>query len=630
MFADDAFEKEQRLRRQREYSQALAQQVQEQNVRKQREKEFEKHGAWPLPSPSIAAPSDDDLDKRQGRGLFDNLGHNDYDNHINFARGQHRVPEQTLQQQAPYLAHDSRGFHPQRSDYVTPQLNHSNSRRDIPYDMRYTEQMIAPQPTFTIENGYHESFQNGFPEDISTTSERDNNWPETYSQMERVQSQQALAPIHQWQAQPVNTQPSGRRVRTDLRGSMGEEVMRKKQQQQDMNNALRKQIDEKNQRKEEEKRMREQEERREWENIQLQQRLKLENEEKERREKISKREALVSQATKNDNPPCAPIVKHQAAVERSYEPTFAPIVRHQAPVEHFLEPTFAPSSIHNTSVERSYEPTFAPPQSRKKSMADEFVADTQQKYENICVELQRQRQLVEEIKCKQETRVPDLKITDPNCAIEKFCEEIRRELAEREKSQLECVKNLFQELKKIPENPIATRNSVKEIKTSRPLVCESELIFNENIILSPQIALPEDSIDKLATKLHATNFHVSSKQQERRVENLPPTKDSLDFFMHDPSLLGVQNETHRYEQRVKDDQRDWKATESIKTPSYVKSLDAHSSEVSLSDEAIDAIFRRNLERYASLQRQDGNQCVQSLSTTSWQPWRLHENIQIKQ
>nr|CCA23768.1 AlNc14C206G8816 [Albugo laibachii Nc14] len=623
MFGNNAFEKEQKILRQREYSQALAQQVQEQTARKQREKDFEKHGAWPVPSPSISAPSNAEIDRRQDRGLFDNLGLKDYDGHGNFARGQHRVPEQPPQRQATYQANDPRVFHAQQPEFMAPQLNHSDSRREIPYDMRYTNQMMAPQPTFTVENGYHEGFQHGFPEPMPHSSERDNNCPETYHPMERVQSQQSLSDPRHWQAEPVSMQPSGRRVRTDLRGSVGEEVIRKKQQQQDMNNALRKQIDEKNQRKEEEKRKREQEERRELESIQIQERLKLENdekqrqqnclqrenEEKERREKLSQREneekeklrtlvereALELEASRRDSLPLASLPTYQAPVMPSYEPTFAPL------------------------------------QPRNNSLADNFVADTQQKYENICLELQKQRQLVEEIKSKQESRPPDPKTTDPNCAIEKLCEVLRRELAEREKSQLECVKNLFKELQKIPaEKPITPRTFVKEMTTSQPLLCESELIFNENINFSPpSTTLLEDSLDKLAKTFHDSGNSDNSKHLESVSESASPTIDSLDFFMRDPSLLDIRKEPHRYKQGVNDEESVSTSAQRLKTPSYLASLDAHSNDVSLSDEAIDAIFQKNMERYASLNRQEANQCVQSLSTTSWQPWRLHTNGGIK-
>ncbi|KAJ8527469.1 hypothetical protein ON010_g14795 [Phytophthora cinnamomi] len=331
--------REEQRRRQQEYSQALAQQVAQREQQKRREREVDqqygrRYGNFHNPPQQQQGfgPARNDNFEPAERGMLDGLGRNNHQSsRTSFARGQpqlhHRLPGGPELQGYPPQARASYGsqanfHHPNQptvwnqsvpSNFGLPGNPHQPSQQDHRHQQP-PQADIAPggegMPGFLP--GAH--VQTGWPEqnpqlNAMAQARSSQLWANQglaepipappanggYASPQRAlqQSFQQEYPHAEQQAN-VQTHNGGRRQRTDIHdGSRGdseeaERLRRKMLQQQEMQLALERQIEEKRQQKLEAKRRQDEEDRREMERFEEDQRRQRAEQERLQEEKPTK------------------------------------------------------------------------------------------------------------------------------------------------------------------------------------------------------------------------------------------------------------------------------------------------------------------------------------------------------
>ncbi|KAL3660849.1 hypothetical protein V7S43_014251 [Phytophthora oleae] len=277
-------QREEQRRRQLEYSQALAQQVAQREQQKRRERELDQNygrhnGFQNLPTHTFKQSRQEPFESAQ-RGFFDGLGHNNPQNsRTSFARGQsqpqlhHRLPggPKTIDYSQP-----TRGSYVEQPPYTQPPVDHQSGFGFPTYQQPPVHSDINP------------NMQTGWSQQVRS------------SQFVPGQGIEQPAPSGAFSgySQPPEQRNAGRRL---SRGDSeeAEKLHRKLQQQQEMQLALERQIEEKRQQKLEAKRRQEEEDRREllrFEEDQRRQRAEDERLQEEKRRKAELEQQKAQQA----------------------------------------------------------------------------------------------------------------------------------------------------------------------------------------------------------------------------------------------------------------------------------------------------------------------------------------------
>jgi hypothetical protein len=312
--------KEEQRRRQQEYAQALAQQVAQREQQKQRERELDRQSAGVTNvaayqqrgnfNSAAAPPPPPTANAEQQRGFFDGLGQNDQKSRTNFARGQRQVDHPPQWQQQQQQPPEQPNYHQQQQGRPPSAMNYAPPYGQMPQAMAH--QYDAPNPWSTVNNTSQwptpsEYYQ--LPPQHSLAAGREDYPAHQQFQQDRASpardNQPAWFPPDAGSGfntngfgssgpgypsppsptrDPQQQQPQqfGRRVRTDINGG-GEN--RKMQQQLELQNALQLQIEEKNRQKLEAKRKKEEEDRKEMERLAAEQRAHEFEQERLREEK---------------------------------------------------------------------------------------------------------------------------------------------------------------------------------------------------------------------------------------------------------------------------------------------------------------------------------------------------------
>lgn len=332
-----ARKKEEQRRRQQEYAQALAQQVAQREQQRQRDRELDRQ-AGVVSTQSLRrgngfnnpAPPPPPTANPQQRGFFDGFGQDGPNSRTNFARGQQQqshpqpTPQWQQQQQEPQqyqqqfvdqnFQHQPQwqpGRPPSAMNYAPPQDPFSNQPSVNQYggngnspsrwnsnpaqtqwptpEEYHPYQPGAPfAPARMNEFGAQQPFHSGAGpfESVGAAGFHGNGFAQVAQSFPNASSPTREPAIRNQQDYHQPQQQMGRRVRTDISGvgNAGGEN-RKMQQQIELQNALQRQIDEKNRQKLEEKRRLEEEDRKEMERLASEQRAQQAQQEREREEK---------------------------------------------------------------------------------------------------------------------------------------------------------------------------------------------------------------------------------------------------------------------------------------------------------------------------------------------------------
>ncbi|RLN47768.1 hypothetical protein BBJ28_00019868 [Nothophytophthora sp. Chile5] len=300
--------REEQRRRQHEYSQALAQQVAQREQQKQRERDTSRQdwgGFQQQPSqqfnPGFGASA------AVEKGLFDGLGRNDQQrSRASFARGQPQLPYQQSSShyqpgfQPTQASYGGQGLHPSNvapvqsqqppvhahsfpGDYGPPMGFNPQQSRD-PWQQQPVHFQSTPQLR-TSQAWHGQDF-------VESASVPGGNGGFPSPQQEAQQHFQPALP----QSEPPPGRNGGRRQRTDIHdgghvnSDEADRFRRKLQQQQEMQSALERQIEEKRLQKLEAKRRQDEEDRREMERFAEDQRRQCMEQERLKEEKRRKAE----------------------------------------------------------------------------------------------------------------------------------------------------------------------------------------------------------------------------------------------------------------------------------------------------------------------------------------------------
>ncbi|RLN49172.1 hypothetical protein BBJ28_00020126 [Nothophytophthora sp. Chile5] len=303
-----SYGREEQRRRQHEYSQALAQQVAQREQQKQRGRDTSRQdwGAFQQQPPQQFNPGFG-ASATVEKGLFNGLGRNDHQrSRTSFARGQPQLPYQQSSGhcqsgfQPTHASYGGQGLHPSNvasvqiqqppvhahsfpGDYGPPMGFNPQQSRD-PWQQQPVHLQPMPQPR-TSQAWHGQDF-------AASASVPEGNGGFPSPQQEAQQHFQPAIP----KAEPPPGRNGGRRQRTDIHdgghvNSDEEDRFRRKlQQQQEMQSALERQIEEKRLQKLEDKRRQDEEDRREMERFAEDQRRQCMEQERLKEEKRRKAE----------------------------------------------------------------------------------------------------------------------------------------------------------------------------------------------------------------------------------------------------------------------------------------------------------------------------------------------------
>lgn len=288
-----AMRKDEERRKQQEYALALAQQVQQRDMRRQQERDLDRQAPGPTAIGANGFHQPYHEDPMPAKGMFDGLGQNQP--RTNFARGQRTQPQAQSYSQQPMP-----GF-VQKPSQLPPENRTFQMDAGGAFGHPFDPQLpLYPQgnamPMFPVPI-VHDQHNGGYPLMHQPSGFQD---AMRLNHQDTTQQQQFQRPptSDHYQSQPQ--QQGGRRIRTDINGSdaaTDERAKQKLQQQQAMQLALQRQVEEKKRQKLEEKQRQDEEDRKEMERFEAEKRrLELEKE-RLREEKRRKAEEEAVKAT---------------------------------------------------------------------------------------------------------------------------------------------------------------------------------------------------------------------------------------------------------------------------------------------------------------------------------------------
>jgi hypothetical protein len=474
MDAVDQRLKEAHRRRQQEYSHALAEQVRQRDERKRQEIDRRRREDAVYDSPieahEMGPPAARD------RGLFDGLGEHNPAQRTNFGRG--RRENQVAAVAPPVGMNHSMGLqqHPAQYHHVPPtDVQYPHHQQQIAWS-GYAEALGFVEPSHHSGDAAH----GGNP-----SPRRENPWsgPTT--------SQQPPPPPYQQPTYPQQPpQVGGRRLRTDLHTTGGTgggpmddaKKQLRLQQQLDMQDALRRQIEDKQRQKLEEKRKREDEERREMEKFEQDQRRQRDEQERlkeerrrnaqleEEHSRVQQQQLAAANAAAQEqrrhhqrHHQASPSKAETATVDQHHNNPLLPLAPRNPPPTNLKNPFTnsraylfqdPPSPQQQQHLNQPPRPQLGNPLGPQgehqlnihaQGQVDYHAAATDTRYlidqyEQVRAELERQRQLVEQLyaqmKIQQQQQRPprgEMPRDLPTVSdLEQLRQELRDELAQRE------------------------------------------------------------------------------------------------------------------------------------------------------------------------------------------------------